>query len=176
MKMRSDDLTVRPKGKLFLKKNNKLPINTPLGKPPSEILVECKARACKILAKNYLMIQQGFRRGVAKYKGSTYGIGFKSLRNTQSMVWGARVKRLNCNNAAAVHGQDGILIDDRQKLYPVILTDILVHEALHYWCTLKGRWLGSTLDHLCMQELGAVTEPDATLVIAIRRYPLAKMV
>ena len=176
MKLRSDDSTHRRQGQLFLKKHNQLPIHTPLGNPPATILVECKGRANKILAKNYLMIQQGFRKGVAKYRGSTRGIGFKSLKHTQASVWSARVRRLNYQNAAAVHGETGIVIDDRHSMYPAILTDILIHEALHYWCTVKGRWLGSTLDHLCMQELGADTEPDATVAMARRRYPLAKEV
>ena len=170
MKLRSDKRLTR-KGRLFLKKNNDLPFDTPLGSHPKAIMARCKARACKILAKNYLMIQRSFRRTVAKYRGNNHGIGFKSLRNTQTVVWRARVKKLNCEDAVALHGESGIIVDDR-TMYPSILTDVLVHEALHHWCYIKKRWLGSTLDHLCMQDLGADTEPDATLAMAKRRYPL----
>ncbi len=140
----------------------------------SNMLPRAKPLAVKRIQLNFGMVKQGFRRTVSYYRGpeAAKHLGFKSRRTLESVIWNAHAKPFGPKlvGVVAQHGDSGIEIDSKRAMTLENLVNILVHEALHHWATVNKRYLGSCLDHLCMQDLGEVTQPDATPAVARKRY------
>lgn len=140
----------------------------------SNMLARAKPIAVKRIQLNFRMIKQVFRRTVTYYRGADAArhLGFKSLNTVINLIWNARAMPFGPDlaDAVAVHRNSGIEVDSNKCMTLENLADVLVHEALHYWATVRKRFLGSCLDHLCMQELGETTQPDATLKMIRRKY------
>lgn len=140
----------------------------------SNMLPRAKPMAVKRIELNFAMVKQGFRRTVSYYRGpeTARHLGFKSLNTVINHIWNARARPFGPDlaGAVAVHGASGIEVDSNKCMTLENLVDVLVHEALHYWATVRKRWLGSCLDHLCMQDLGESIQPDATPSLAKKRY------
>lgn len=138
------------------------------------MLARAKPIAAERIKLNFTMIKRSFRRTVAKYRGSEAArrMGFGSLNQAINLIWDATARPLGQSmmGAIAVRGPRGIVVDSNKRITLEYLVDVLLHEVLHYWATVKKRYLGSCLDHLCLQDLGETIQPDATPEIARRRY------
>ena len=55
---------------------------------------------------------------------------------------------------------EGVYVNDRIRLPFAELISSLVHETLHNFARVRGRVLGSPLDHRIMHALGETRQPD----------------
>lgn len=141
------------------------------------MFANAKMIAARTLTTNYSLIRRTFRRVVREYRGSESlkHIGFRAPRTLVRSIWDAELRNLQLTEptAVALHEHEGgIVISSGVKWSELSLVAALLHEALHFSVTVRKRWIGSCLDHICLQALGEEEQPDATADVIRRRYPL----
>ena len=113
-----------------------------------------KVKAVTLFRKKVARYRQVFRMyATRKYKCKPSAVDFKPLSLMERSIRQARL----CPLEPLVYGEaDGwdIRVNSEMSMGFDALVGTLLHEALHCFCRVRGRWLPISGEHHCMQVLG----------------------
>lgn len=113
-----------------------------------------KHAACHHFRKHRAAYMQKFcQYACAHYRAKKNQVVFSSLNDSLARI--RKAKLLDCGEGTLgfTNGYD-ISISSTEYFSFEELVGVLLHEELHCFCRVKGRWLSARSEHYCMEKLG----------------------